>query len=169
MQAMTVARGVRIDVRRALAIAVMGLAGAVGTLVLMLWLAGSTSLVEVKLGDADFRGMDAARLSAEIADNGPVPFPDLAGRDRPLWLAHAGDDPSTGWAAFFATVPPTSDGQTCLARWDGASSVFVDSCDPTTTWPPDGHGLAQLDWQVVDGELRVAVSGTRPADWEARP
>ena len=61
------------------------------------------------------------------------------------------------------------DGQTCLARWDGASSVFVDSCDPTTTWPPDGHGLAQLDWQVVDGELRVAVSGTRPADWEARP
>ena len=61
---MTVARGVRIDVRRTLAIAVMGLVGAVGTLVLMLWLAGSTSLVEVKLGDTDFRGMDAARLSA---------------------------------------------------------------------------------------------------------
>jgi hypothetical protein len=45
----------------------------------------------------------------------------------------------------------------------------VDSCNPTATWPPDGYGLQQLEWQVVGGELRVAVGGTRPADWETGP
>tara|TARA_Y100001001_G_scaffold49607_1_gene45786 strand:+ start:1368 stop:1868 length:501 start_codon:yes stop_codon:yes gene_type:complete len=164
---MTVARGIRIDIRRAIATMVVGLAAAVGALVLVLWLAGSTDAIEVKLGDADFRGIDAARLSAEIADNGPVPFPDLAGRKRPIWLTHAGDDPAIGWNAFFATVPGTEGDRTCLAQWNGDSSVFVDSCDPAATWPPNGQGLQQLEWQVVGGELRVAVGGTRPADWEA--
>ena len=98
---MTVARGVRIDLRRAIATMVVGLAAAVGAMVLVLWLAGSTDAIEVKLGDSDFRGIDAARLSAEIADNGPVPFPDLAGRKRPIWLTHAGNDPGIGWNAFF--------------------------------------------------------------------
>ena len=93
----------------------------------------------------------------------------LAGRKRPIWLTHAGDDPAIGWNAFFATVPGTGGDGTCLAQWDGASSVFVDSCDPTATWPPDGYGLQQLEWQVVGGELRVAVGGTRPADWETGP
>jgi hypothetical protein len=166
---MTVARGVRIDLRRAIATMVVGLAAAVGAMVLVLWLAGSTDAIEVKLGDSDFRGIDAARLSAEIADNGPVPFPDLAGRKRPIWLTHAGNDPGSGWNAFFATVPGTEGDRTCLTQWDGASSVFVDSCNPTATWPPDGYGLQQLEWQVVGGELRVAVGGTRPADWETGP
>ena len=166
---MTVARGVRIDLRRAIATMVGGLAAAVGAMVLAPWLAGSTDAIEAKLGDTDFRGIDAARLSAEIADNGPVPFPDLAGRKRPIWLTHAGNDPGSGWNAFFATVPGTGGDGTCLAQWDGASSVFVDSCNPTATWPPDGYGLQQLEWQVVGGELRVAVGGTRPADWEAGP
>ena len=66
-------------------------------------------------------------------------------------------------------MPGTGGDGTCLAQWDGASSVFVDSCDPTATWPPDGYGLQQLEWQVVGGELRVAVGGTRPADWETGP
>jgi len=43
--------------------------------------------------------------------------------------------------------------------------TFVDSCDPLSTWPADGRGLGALAWQVVDGELRVAVSGERPDDW----
>jgi len=166
---MTVARGVRIDVRRAIATMIVGLAAAVGALVLILWLAGSTDAIEVKLGDADLRGIDAARLSAEIADNGPVPFPDLAGRKRPIWLTHTGNDPASGWNSFFAIVPGSEGGETCLAQWDAVSTVFVDSCDPTITWPPDGDGLEQLEWQVVNGELRVAVGGFRPADWEAGP
>ena len=97
---MTVAHGIRFDVRRALAITAVALAGAVGALVAVLWLAGSTNAFEVQLGDPDFRGINAADLAKEIAENGPVPFPDLVGRDLPLWITHTGSDPATGWSAF---------------------------------------------------------------------
>jgi len=164
---MTVARGMRLDVPRAIAVTMAGLAAAVGALMLVLWLAGSTDAIEVKLGDPDFRGIHAADLATEIARNGPVPFPDLAGRDRPIWITHAGDDPAFGWAAFSARVPGRE--ARCLVQWDGTASVFTDSCAPKVTWPPDGDGLDQLAWQVVEGELRVDVGGTRPADWGAGP
>ena len=50
---MTVAHGIRFDVRRALAVTAVALAGAVGALVAVLWLAGSTNAFEVQLGDPD--------------------------------------------------------------------------------------------------------------------
>jgi len=169
----TRARGVRLDLKRALAVTTVGLASAVGALVLVLWLAGSSDAVDVKLGDPDFRGIDATRLAAEIAQRGPVPFPDLVGRDLPIWVTHAGGDPNVGWSAFSARVPDSDD---CLVQWDpegppGGSSgsspgagAFFDACDPTVTWPADGAGLDALAWTVVAGgsggpELRIDVSG----------
>ena len=122
----TVARGLRLDVKRALAVGVVGLAGALGVLVLVLQLAGSSDAIDVQLGDPDFRGIHAAALAAEIADHGPIPFPDLVGNDLPIWVAHHGADPSLGWVVVSARVPDSAD---CLVQWDGATGRFVDGCD----------------------------------------
>ena len=135
---MTVARGLRLDVKRALAVGVVGLAGALAALVLVLQLAGSSDAIDVKLGDPDFRGIHAAALAAEIANHGPIPFPDLVGNDLPIWVAHHGTDPSLGWVVVSARVPDSTD---CLVQWDGGSGHFVDGCDATTGWPGDGTGL----------------------------
>ena len=147
--------GVPVNVRRAIAAALVGLASAVGAVMLVLSLAGSSDSIEVRLGDDDFRGIDAADLADEIADHGPVPFPDLLGRDRPIWVTHAGSDPVIGWYAFLARTPK---GDRCVAKWDANAVGFVDSCDAGTSYPPDGAGLEQLRWQVVEGELRILIN-----------
>ena len=152
---MPVVHGVRVNARRAIAAALVGVAGAVSAVMLVLSLAGSSDSIEVRLGDDDFRGIDAAALADEIADHGPVPFPDLLGRDRPIWVTHAGPDPVIGWYAFLARTP---EGDRCVAQWDADAVSFVDSCDAGTSYPPDGAGLEQLRWQVVDGELRILIN-----------
>jgi len=101
----SVVHGVRVNARRAIAAALVGVAGAVGAVMLVLSLAGSSDSIEARLGDDDFRGIDAADLADEIADHGPVPFPDLLGRDRSIWVTHAGSDPAIGWYAFLARTP----------------------------------------------------------------
>ncbi len=157
---MTVARGLRLDVKRALAVGVVGLTGAVAALVLVLQLAGSSDAVDVKLGDPDFRGIDAADLADEIAERGPVPFPDLVGHDLPIWVAHRGVDPAAGWVVVSARVPGSAD---CLVQWDAGDGAgtgrFVDGCDDAVGWPADGTGLTAVAWTVVDGELRIDVAG----------
>ena len=153
---MPVAQGVAIATRRAVIVGLLGLVSAIGLLVLMLWLAGNSGAVEVRLGDSDFRGIDAANLAVEIAEDGPVAFPDLVGRSRPIWVTHGGSDPTTGWNAFLARVP--GKGTDCLVQWDADRLVFIDSCDATTTFPPDGAGLEQLAWRVLDGELRIEIN-----------
>ena len=102
-------------------------------------------------------------MAKEIAENGPVTLPELVGRYLLLWITHTGSDPATGSSAFSARTPGGAN--RCLVQWDAGTSTFVDSCDPLSTWPPDGRGLGALAWQVVDGELRVAVGGERPDDW----
>ena len=96
------------NARRAVLAALVGLGGAIGAVLLALSLAGSSDSIEIKLGDEEFRGINAADLATEIADNGPVPFPDLLGRDRPIWVTHEGSDPELGWYAFLARVPGIS-------------------------------------------------------------
>ena len=152
---MPVVHSVRVNVRRATAVGLVGMAGAVGAVILVLSLAGSSYSIEVRLGDDDFRGIDAADLADEIAEHGPVPFPDLLGRGRPIWVTHAGSDPVIGWYAFLARTPK---GSRCVAQWDADAVGFVDSCDAGTSYPPDGTGLEQLRWQVVDRELRILIN-----------
>ncbi len=141
---------------RAVVVGLAGLAAAVATMLLMLWLAGSSDKVDVRLGDRDFRHIDTTALAAEIAENGPVPFPDLMGRDRPIWVTHDGGTDETGWSAFLARVPGRE--ATCLVQWDPSAERFVDPCDPSTTYPPDGRGLSLLRWEVADGELRIDIN-----------
>lgn len=152
---MPVVHGVRVNTRRAITAALVGLAGAVGAVMLILLLAGSSDSIEVRLGDNDFRGIDAADLADEIADHGPVPFPDLLGKDRLIWVTHTGSDSGAGWYAFLARTPK---GRRCFAHWNANTIRFVDSCDAGTSYPPDGTGLEQLRWQVVDGELRILIN-----------
>ena len=152
---MTVARGLRLDVKRALVVSLVALAGAVGALVLVLQLAGSSDAIDVQLGDPDFRGIHAAELATEIAERGPIPFPDLVGHDLPIWVAHHGTDPYLGWVVVSARVP---DSANCLVQWDGGTGRFVDGCDATTSWSADGTGLETVSWTVADGELRIDVA-----------
>ena len=146
------------NARRAVLAALVGLGGAIGAVLLVLSLAGSSDSIEIKLGDEEFRGINAADLATEIADNGPVPFPDLLGRDRPIWVTHEGSDPELGWYAFLARVP---DSIGCIAQWDFVAVGFVNACDTEIVYPPDGEGLEQLRWSVVNGELRILVNTPR--------
>ncbi|MDG2427434.1 MAG: hypothetical protein P8M16_03315 [Acidimicrobiales bacterium] len=152
---MTVARGIRLDMKRAVAVTVVGLAGAVAALALVLQLAGSSDAIDVQLGDPDFRGIQAANLAVEISEHGPVPFPDLVGNELPIWVGHSGTDPTMGWVAVSARVPGSAD---CLVQWDKEAKHFINGCDPTTTWPADGTGLMHLKWTVITGELRIDVA-----------
>ena len=143
------------NTRRALVAALVGLGSAVGAMLLVLVLAGSSDSIEIKLGDEEFRGINAADFAAEIADNGPVPFPDLLGRNRPIWVTHEGSDPELGWYAFLARVPSSAG---CIAQWNADEVGFVNTCDTEIVYPPDGEGLEQLKWNVVSGELRVLIN-----------
>ena len=98
-------KGVNRSALRAGIIGIVGLGLTIGLMVLMLRAAGTSTEIDVRLGDVDFRGIEADNLADEISKNGPVPFPDLVGGDRPIWVNHFGDDSSTGWFVFLAKVP----------------------------------------------------------------
>ena len=150
------AHGVRLNVVKATVVAVLGIVAALAFLFILLSVSKSSDSIEIRLGDDDFRGIDAINLSDEISSNGPVLFPDLLGRDRPIWVTHSGTDPETGWFAFLAQIPKQAN--SCLTQWDSENSNFFNSCDPTNKFPPDGKGLEQLSWQVVKGELRILIN-----------
>ena len=153
---MPVARKASPQARRAVVIGLFGLATTLGLMILMLRLAGTSTELDVRLGDDDFRGIDALALATEISDNGPVAFPDLVGGGRPIWITHLGDDPATGWASFFARVPEKN--IDCLAQWETSSQEFVDSCDSDNRFGSQGTGLEQLTWRVLGNELRIEIN-----------
>ena len=70
-------KGVNRSALRAGIIGIVGLGLTIGLMVLMLRLAGTSTEIDVRLGDVDFRGIEADNLADEISKNGPVPFPDL--------------------------------------------------------------------------------------------
>ena len=150
------AHGIRVNVVKATVVGVAGIVVALACLFILLSISKSSDSIEIRLGDDDFRGIDATNLANEISSNGPVLFPDLVGRNRPIWITHAGNDPQTNWFAFLAQVPEQSD--SCIAQWDSNNSNFFNSCNSKNKFPPDGTGLQQLTWQVVKGELRVLIN-----------
>ena len=125
-------------------------------MILMLWLAGNSNTLEVRLGDPDFRGINADALAKEITENGPVLFPDLVGGERTIWVTHTSTDPLDGWSAFLAKIPGKE--ANCVAHWEANTFTFIDSCDPMTSFPADGAGLEQLAWEIVDKELRISIN-----------
>jgi hypothetical protein len=142
--------------QRALVVALAGVLAGVMLLLFVVWLVGrSDSGVDIRLGDDQFRSIDARRQSAVIDRGGPVLYPDVAGGDRAVYVQHLGDDPLRGWLAFDARRP----GETrpaCTLRWDAARSVFTDPCDPSATIPANGTGLRQYV-VTVDDDGRVII------------
>lgn len=144
----------------------VGVAGVAAGLILVavvVWLAGPSGQVEVRLGDRDFRDLDAARISAEIAARGPVLFSDVAGGSRDIILQHLGADPESGWLAFEARR--AGQDRRCFFQWrtvssdnDGGGERFVNSCDPDDVVDAVGTGLVQFPVSVVDGDVRVDIN-----------
>ena len=133
-----------------------GVAVALGLFLGMLLLARGGGDVEIRLGDRDFRDMETGRISAEIADRGPILFPDVAGGDRDIILQHLGDDPATGWLAFEARRPGQS--RECTFTWRPEQGDFVNSCDATDVVDASGTGLRHFEVAVVDGDVRVDIN-----------
>lgn len=162
--------------RRAVVVGAAGVAAGLVLVAVMVWLAGSSGQVEVRLGDRDFRELDAARISAEIAERGPVLFSDVAGGSRDIILQHLGADPESGWLAFEARR--AGQDRRCFFEWqadsegesgdeastgDGSGEAegggrFVSSCDPSDVADARGTGLVQFPVSVVDGDVRVDIN-----------
>lgn len=147
---------------RAGIIGVVGLGLTIGLMILMLKLAGTSTEIDVRLGDVDFRGIVADDLADEVSKNGPIPFPDLVGGDRPIWINHFGDDSAKGWVVFLAKVPGGESG--CFVQWIEQEKMFVDFCDPQNQFPPNVFGLEELNWKVIENELRIEINDLSDAD-----
>jgi hypothetical protein len=91
------------------------------------WVSGNPENV-TNLGDRTFQVGTVNRVSEQIAQNGPILFPDLRDPEgtRSIVLDHAGDDPTVGWRVFYAY--PADRDPTCLASQVRSSRTFVD-CD----------------------------------------
>lgn len=159
--------------------AVVAVALAIGLAWGMLALAsGGDGPIRLQLGDDEFNAGQAERLSAQIQQDGPVPFSDVSGRGqrRPIYLNHFGDDPDVRWVAFPAIPPGAATG--CFMVWneqrdlfevrrppEGAGRDDVGELCSDDTYPPNGEGLEQFGWRVDDdGNLIIDVRGDSTGD-----
>ena len=158
--------GSKTGVRRAVVVGAAGVAAGLALVAAVVWLAGPSGQVELRLGDRDFRDLDAVRISAEIAKRGPVLFSDVAGGSRDIILQHLGADPESGWLAFEARR--AGQDRRCFFQWqaegdgdavgDGEGGHFVNSCEPDDVVNARGTGLVQFPVAVVDGDIRVDIN-----------
>ena len=153
---MPVSRRSRPNLRSVIVVGLAGVAVALGLVLVVLLLSRSGADVEIRLGDRDFRDMETGRISAEIADRGPILFGDVADGELDIILQHLGDDPETGWLAFEARRPGQS--RDCFFAWRAEQADFVNTCDPADIVDTAGTGLRHFDVAVVDGEVRVDIN-----------
>ena len=118
---------------------------------------------KVQLGTDTFVLGPATHFLAS-ANQAPLLFQALRGKDLDIYVQHLGTDPIHGWLAFEAHRPggPPS----CILRWQAQARNFADPCDHRT-YPADGQGLNQYP-VIIDskGGLSVdlrASTGTTPA------
>jgi hypothetical protein len=123
-------------------------------LVLFSWLT-SRGDVDVRLGPSRFEAGNVERMAAEVAERGPIPYQDPAGRGRDIYLSHVGDEPDEGWHAV-AALAPGQDDRSCALRPD--DDAFVDPCTGER-YPLDGTGLTTFDTEVYGGRLYVDLRG----------
>ena len=136
---------------------VLGLALGLVTLAL-----GNRNSADLNIGDQTFQAGSAEKKAELIAETGPIPYPDVSGRnERPIFLQHLGDDPEEGWYAFLAF--PTAKGADCPWEWDADDELFRATCDPDLTAPADGKGVQQFKVTVTDGQLEVDLNAEERA------
>ncbi|HUP76336.1 MAG TPA: hypothetical protein VM282_25095 [Acidimicrobiales bacterium] len=153
---MPVARGPRMTARSAIVVGLAGVLSAVILLFFVLWVTSqSGNKIEFRLGDEQFQDITADRMAKQIADEGPVLFPDVsANRSRDIYVQHLGADPKTGWLAFDARKPGA--GRECFLEWQRDRQIFVDRCDGSEV-PADGAGLRQYP-AVVNSNGKVVIN-----------
>ncbi len=158
-------------------VALIAVAVAVGLAWGMLSLAsGGDGPVRLQLGDEEFDAGQAERLTAQIAEDGPLLFSDVSGRGQrnPIFLNHFGEDPETRWVAFPAVLPDASEG--CFLAWNAERELFEERaavegggrdqgelCSDETV-PPNGAGLQQFSWEVDDEGALIVDLRTEDAD-----
>ncbi len=153
---MPVSHGSRPDLRTVVVVGLAGVAVALGLVLGVLLLTRGGTDVEIRLGDRDFRDMETGRISAEIADRGPILFGDVADGELDIILQHLGDDPESGWLAFEARRSGQS--RDCFFQWRAERAEFVNTCDPEDIVDAAGTGLRHFDVAVVDGDVRVDIN-----------
>lgn len=91
------------------------------------WVSSDAERVTL-LGDRTFEVGRVERVATQVADMGPILFPDLRDPDgsRAIVLDHQGDNPTVGWRVFYAY--PADRDATCLASQERGTRTFVD-CD----------------------------------------
>lgn len=146
--------GPKVTARSALIVGIAGVVVGVALFGLVSCLASRGTGVEVRLGDDRFDAGDVGRISAEIDDRGPILYPDLVGRTRPIFVNHLGDEPDEGWVAFDAVAGTDRD---CVLEWQPDADEFVDPCTGTT-YPPDGEGLPQYPAEVDDDHVIIDLN-----------
>ena len=153
---MPVSRGSRPNLRSVVVVGLAGVVVALGLVGAVLLLTRGATDVEIRLGDRDFRDMETGRISAEIADRGPILFGDVADGELDIILQHLGDGPESGWLAFEARRRGQS--RDCFFAWLAEQADFVNSCDADDIVDAAGTGLRHFDVAVVNGDVRVDVN-----------
>lgn len=156
LAAMPVDRSPRPDLRSVVLVGLAGVVVALGLLGGVLLLTRGGGNVEIRLGDGDFRDMETGRISAEIADRGPILFGDVADGQTDIIVQHLGTDPESGWLAFEARRGGQS--RDCFFRWRPSTADFVNACDPDDVVDAAGTGLRHFDVTVADGHVRVEIN-----------
>jgi hypothetical protein len=129
---------------------------------LMMW--GAVAIISDGNGTGQLSGrqrfgpLDVDRVAAEIADRGPIFFPDASQRGadaRDIFIQHLGETSAVGWLAFSALAPGQTDRE-CALIWRRPSQLFEDPCSGKT-FSPEGDGLEQYPVEIDDdaGDLYV--------------
>lgn len=156
---MPVAKGPSFDIRSAAIIGGIAVIAAVviGAIAIELGTRSNTLV----LGDTNFGSINADNMAAEIDENGPILWPDIASGTRDIWLQHLGDDPATGWVAFDARPPGTP--RDCAVQWSITERTFTDPCTDTV-YPEDGSGLPAIPVYIDGRTLVIDINGVHTAD-----
>lgn len=133
---------------------ILGIAGVAFGVALLWGLAYLTSRgdVDPQLGDDLFEAGRTDSLADAIERNGPIPFSDVAGGNRDIFVQHLGPTDDDGWLAFSAQPPGA--GRECSLSFLMVDEEFDDPCSGRR-YPSDGEGLTQYPTTVTDARLQV--------------
>lgn len=156
---MPVAKGPSFDIRSAVILGGIAVVAAIviGAIAIELGTRSNTLV----LGDTNFGSINADNMAAEIEENGPILWPDIASGSRDIWLQHLGDDPGSGWVAFDARPPGTA--RDCAVQWSISDRTFTDPCSGTV-YPADGEGLPPIPVYIDGRTLVIDINGVHSAD-----
>lgn len=155
---MPVAKGPSFDIRSAVIFGGLAVVAAIiiGVVAVVL---GSRSN-RLVLGTTDFGSLSADSMAAEIAENGPILWPDIASGNRDIWLQHTGDTPGDGWFAFDARLPGA--GRECNVTWNVVEEEFADPCTGDI-FNEVGEGLPEISVFIDQRTLVIDLNGIRDA------